>query len=58
MDTPAKAFHYLNSQHEDSPVFAFDRAVHAAILEPDIFKQQYVLETSYSKRNNEEKKQA
>lgn len=50
MSCPAKAQHYLNSEQTDKPQFAFGRAVHAAVLEPEHFDKRYRVAPDYSKR--------
>lgn len=46
---------YLNNPDPDKPHYEKGRALHSAILEPEIFENQYVILPDIAKRSNKEK---
>lgn len=58
MRSPAHFRHYLDTPHEASPALEFGTAVHAAILEPELFLETYAVPPKFDRRTKDGKASA
>lgn len=54
--SPAKFKHLLQVSREDTEALGMGRAIHTAVLEPELFNQMFVQEPEVNKRTNEGKR--
>lgn len=58
MRSPAHYFNYMTSPREPTPAMPLGSAFHTALLEPEVFKERYVVAPKFDRRTKDGKAQA
>lgn len=56
--SPKHFWHRLNAPHQPTPAMLLGTAVHTAVLEPHVFKQDYVVSPKFDRRTKDGKAEA